>query len=167
MEKRWSSSRNSRGNGATFSGLGMALTIVALIAGCATNPPANTPSGNPEVTLEGVKADCVRSAFLNVIANGGYSIRTVNDTQIVAGRTSKNPMASLLLGTGMSGAPEERVTFLFIPQPTSDALRVVASSAYVSNQGTAFEKVQPMQGSQADQEKFLAAKSVIESGCRK
>lgn len=139
----------------------------SLLVGCATVPPANTPSGNPEITLSNVRAECVRSAFLNLLVNNGYTIRTSTDTQIIAGKTTQNMAASLLLSTQFSGPPEERITVLFIPQPTGDALRVVVSGAYVSNQGTGFEKVQPIRGSQMDQNQFMAAKPRIEAECRK
>ncbi|MCH8039367.1 MAG: hypothetical protein IH977_03370 [Nitrospinae bacterium] len=144
------------------------LVAGALLSGCATVPPANTPSGNPEVTLSGVRADCVRSGFLNILVNQGYAIHKTTDTQIVGGRRTKNFAAGLFLGTRFGGDPEERLTVLFIPQGTPDTIRVVlTSAAYVSNQGTGFEKVHPIRGTQKDQDMFMVAKSRIEYKCRK
>ena len=139
----------------------------SLLVGCATVPAANTPSGNPEITLSNVRIECVRSGFLNLLVNMGHAIRTSTDTQIVAGKTTQNVAASVLLSTRLSGPPEERVTILFIPQSTPDTLRVVLSAGYVSNQGTAFESVQPIRGSQAEQDQLVGMKSSIETGCRK
>ena len=143
------------------------LIWASVLVGCATVPLANTPSGNPEVTLTNVRPECVRSAFMNLLVNNGYTIRTCTDTQIIAGKTTQNVAASLLLSTRLSGPPEERVTILFIPQSAPDTLRVVVSGAYVSNQGTAFEKVQPVRGSQTEQDQFMAAKSRIEAECHR
>ena len=140
--------------------------IGVLLVGCATEPAANTPSGHPEVTLVGVRADCVRSAWLNFLVNDGYSIQKTSDTQIVAGRRTDNFALTLLLGTELSGAPEERVTVLFIPQGAPDSLRVVVSIAYVSNQGTAFENIQPGRETQTDQEYLMSIKTGMENKCR-
>jgi hypothetical protein len=145
----------------------LAFSAVFLFGGCAVPPRASTPSGNPEITLESVRTDCVRSLFINVFVNQGYTLRSNTDMQVVAGRESKNAMANVSFGTRLSGAPEERVTILLIPQPNSDALRIVISSAYVSNQGTAFESVQSLQGSQKDQDQFMTLASRFQSECAK
>lgn len=143
------------------------LFVALLLPGCATAPRANTPSGNAEITVTNVKPDCIRAAFMNLFVDKGYAIRTTTDTQIVAGKVTDNVAASVFFGTRFGGAPEERVTVLFVPQMTGDALRVVVSSAYVSNQGSAFEKTQPIGVSQKDQDQFIAIKSQIEDRCRK
>lgn len=144
------------------------LTILTFIflSGCATLPPPNTPSGNPEVTLRSVRGDCVRSGFLNEFVNQGYSIHSSNDTQLVAGRRTKKFGATIAYGTKFGGAPEERVTVLFIPQGEPETIRVVVTAAYVSNQGTAFEKITPVQPTQMDQDKFTEAKTRIEYACQ-
>ena len=68
------------------------------------------------------------------------------NTQIVGGRKSKNVGLGLLFGTRRGGFPEERLTVLFIPQGSSNVLRVVLQEAMVSNQGTAFEKITQLTG---------------------
>ncbi|MBI5590848.1 MAG: hypothetical protein HY881_10235 [Deltaproteobacteria bacterium] len=142
------------------------LIFASLIAGCASMPPPDTASGNPEVVLTNVKFDCVRSLFMNSFMNQGYTIRNVSSTQIVAGRTTTNSSA-FWYRTYYGGPAEERVTILFYPQATPDTLRVVSTAAYVSDPATASEKVFAAEGTQEDQAQLMDMKSMIENKCRK
>jgi len=142
------------------------FVFASLIAGCASVPPPDTASGNPEVILTNVKFDCVRSIFMNSFINQGYTIRNVSNTQIVAGRTTTNSSA-FWYRTFYGGAAEERVTILFFPQNTPDTLRVVSTAAYVSDPATASEKVFAAEGTLEDQMQLLSMKSSIENQCRK
>ena len=142
------------------------FVFASLIAGCASVPPPDTASGNPEVILTNVKFDCVRSIFMNSFINQGYTIRNVSNTQIVAGRTTTNSSA-FWYRTFYGGAAEERVTILFFPQNAPDTLRVVSTAAYVSDPATASEKVFDAEGTQEDQMQLMAMKSMIENQCRK
>ena len=143
----------------------MLIVFVSLLAGCASVPP-DTASGNPELLLTNVKFDCVRSVFMNSFINQGYTIQNVSNTQIVAGRTTTNSSA-FWYRTFYLGAAEERVTISFFPQNAPDSLQVVSTAAYVSDPGTASEKVFAAEGTQEDQEQFISMKSLIESQCRK
>ena len=142
------------------------FVFASLIAGCASVPPPDTASGNPEVILTNVKFDCVRSIFMNSFINQGYTIRNVSNTQIVAGRTTTNSSA-FWYRTFYGGAAEERVTILFFPQNAPDTLRVVSTAAYVSDPATASERVFDAEGTQEDQMQLLSMKSSIENQCRK
>ncbi|MFH0994661.1 MAG: hypothetical protein V1844_04085 [Pseudomonadota bacterium] len=144
----------------------MLIVFVSLIAGCASVPPPDTDSGNPELILTNVKFDCVRSVFMNSFINQGYTIRNVSNTQIVAGRTTTNSSA-FWYRTFYLGAAEERVTISFFPQNAPDSLQVVSTAAYVSDPGTASEKVFDADGTQDDQTQFMSMKSAIEKQCRK
>jgi hypothetical protein len=142
------------------------LVFASLIAGCASVPPPDTASGNPEIILTNVKFDCVRSAFMNSFINQGYTIRNVSNSQIVAGRTTTNSSA-FWYRTFYLGAAEERITISFFPRNAPNTLQVVSTAAYVSDPGTASEKVFAAEGTQEDQEQFISMKSLIESQCRK
>ena len=142
--------------------------IAALaVAGCATAPPIGTPSGNPELTLRNVRADCVKAGLVNGLINSGLSIESSSEYLIVAGKPTSNTMASLLFGTGMNTTVEERYTATIVPQVNGNDLRLIMTAAYVSNPGTAFEKLQPMKAGGGIQQQFMAAKPVIERGCAK
>ena len=137
-----------------------------LIAGCATVPPPDTASGNPEVVLTNVKFDCVRSAFMNSFMNQGYTVRNVSNTQIVAGKTTTNSSA-FWYRTFYGGPAEERVTITFFLLDIPNSLRIVSTAAYVSDPSTASEKVFASEGTQEDQMQLMDMKSVIENQCRK
>ncbi len=140
----------------------MIIVFASMLSGCATLP---TTSGNPELILTNIKIDCVRSVFMNALMNQEYTIRNVSDTQIVAGKTASN--APLWYHTFYGGAPEERITYLFFAMDTPDAVRIVSSAAYVSNQTTASEQVYTIQGTDADQEELMSMQFIIEQQCRR
>jgi len=142
----------------------MRIIVTFLLAGCASLP--ETTSGDPEIVLANVKFDCVRSMFMNSFIDQGYTLRNVSNTQIVAGKTTANSSA-FWYRTFYGGPAEERVTISLYPADMPNALRVVSSAAYVSDPGTASEKVFASSGTQADQDRLLDMKPVIENQCRK
>jgi hypothetical protein len=142
------------------------IVFASLITGCATAPSTDTASGNPEIILTNVRFDCVRNMFMNSFVNQGYTLRNVSNTQLVAGRTTTN-LSAFWYRTFYGGPAEERVTILFLPQDTPDTLRVVSSAAYVSDPGTASEKIFDAGSTEADQVQLMDLKSLIEHQCRK
>jgi hypothetical protein len=141
-----------------------AAAAMTLNACAMQGPPIQTASGQPEITLTNIDAQCVRSTILNGFVNKGLMIRTSSDTQIIAGKTSENFAANVLLGTRFAGAPEDRITALFIPQQ-ENGLRVVISEQYVSNAGTGFEMSTPVRQSQLVQEQFEAIQGRAQMRC--
>jgi hypothetical protein len=142
-----------------------AVLLAVSLTGCATAPPPSTPSGKLELMLSNVDFSCVRSGLANVLVSAGYNVEKMSDYQIVAGKITKNGMASFLLSTPMSGAPEERVTITMLPQINGSSLRVVWDAAYVSNPGTAYEKFTPIGASQANEEQLNSLAPRIEQKC--
>ena len=145
--------------------LAVATVAAIALAGCASVPPPNTPSGKLEFTLDNIDAGCVRSELANTLASTGFSIKSMSDYQIVVGRKAENSMAAFLLSTPAGGNPEERVTLTLIPQSSQSALRVIWEAAYVSNAGTAYESFQPIGASQANQNQLAGVESKLEAKC--
>lgn len=141
----------------------LSLLAVLVLAGCATAPPPQTPSGKPEVMLSNVDAGCVRSSMANALADQGYSIKTMSDYSIVAEKKVTSGAAAFLYSTQMSGNPDARVTVTMIPSGTS--VRMMMDAAYVSNAGTGFEKSTPIPASQGDEQMLMQIKPKIESSC--
>lgn len=141
------------------------IVTALVLSGCVTAPPIGTASGNPEITLSNVRADCVKAGLINALLSGGYRIESSNEYQIVVGKPTTNTMASLLLSTPANSTVEERQTVTMAPQMNSNDLRVMIESAYVSNPGTAFEQRQPIGANGNDQQQFDSIKPVIESRC--
>lgn len=126
-----------------------------LVTGCASMPPPATPSGQLEYTFEKVDAKCIHGRFLNFLVDHQLMIRSVTDSQIVAGKESANTAANILLSTQAGGYPEDRVTVLFIP--IGDNVRVIMSEQFVSNAGTGFEHAVPIRQTQMAQDGFSEA----------
>ncbi len=139
------------------------VTALALVACTPIEPPA-TPSGRPEVTLQDVDIACVRRELLNGVVNSGSTIRQANDNQIVFGQRVTDPMVVAFFGTGM-GPPEMRGTWTVIPQGPN-AVRLIADAHLVSNPGTAFERVEPMQLSARDQATLMSGSAQWAYTCR-
>ena len=116
--------------------------------------------------LYDVDASCVRNAFLNLLVNKGFQVKTVNDTQIVVGRGARNFGALLLLGTRGGGNPEDRMTGRFLAMQIN-GVRVVISGAYVSNPGTGFEKLTQIPPNANDQQQMQQMGSNLSQTCHK
>ena len=139
------------------------ILLISLGAGCA--PLRNTITGNPEITLINVKFDCVRTAFMNSFLNQGYTLRNVSESQIVAGK--KSVSAPIWYYSFYLGAPEERITLNFIQLDMPDSLLVFSTAAYVSDAGTASERVYTVRGNENDLYDLISMQSIIETRCRK
>ncbi len=125
------------------------LVVVAfLLAGCHSPPPIHTASGQPEITLTNVNAQCVRSGFMNGLINDGWNIETTSDTQIIAGKPGTDFEAKVL----------------FIPM-SSNGMRVVVSEAQVSDPGAAFDKGTLVTQNQPIEDKFEVAGDRLQASC--
>lgn len=133
-----------------------------LLAGCAV-PPLDTPSGQPEIVLESVDRDCVKSTLVGLMLNQGFAMRSEGPSMIVGGRRSKSSTLNLLLSTPLSGSPEERLSFTFVSQ--GRALRVVASAQIVGNPGTAYEHIIVVSPDRAAQDNLVYGGELLQREC--
>lgn len=122
------------------------LVVVALLSGCATPVTHNTPSGRPEVTINGVPPNKVSARLTNEMLNWGYNIRKQSDNLIAFDRPTDNLMASALLGSRYDSTPNARITFMLAE--LGNSTRVVADLQIVTNPGSAFERLTNMNQSQ-------------------
>jgi hypothetical protein len=127
--------------------IGITLSTVILTA-CATTASLHTPSGRPEVTIEGVTKKQVMDAVVSEMLGDGTQIKDMNEYGATFGKRTENFMAMLLLGSGYDSVPEERTTFNLVD--SDDGVRVFASTGMVTNPGSAFEKNMNLTKSQAD-----------------
>jgi hypothetical protein len=125
---------------------------IASLSGCAAPVQHNTPSGKVEAVMPAT-TDQVKSALVSMMVNTGYNISKDTPYLIAFDKPSDNIMASVLLGSKYDATPNVRVTFMFAPQGL--ATRVIADFAIITNPGSAFERITPLNGSQ-DTMKFQA-----------
>jgi hypothetical protein len=142
------------------------LGLALLAAGCTIRPiaPPPTASGQPEHTVSNIDVACFRGQLMSHVVNSGFTIRTSNDTQIVAGRITQNFGAAVLYGTRAFGAPEERILLTMIPI-AENSLRVILQGGYVSNPGTGFESMTPIAGTASDTTGLAAQLDSFASAC--
>ena len=134
--------------------LWLVALAAALVSGCAT--PIQTASGQPEFTVHG-NLQCVRSSLLSGLVDGGYTVRSATDSQIVVGRAS-------LGGAGFLAPTEERrATFLIIP--TGTAVRIVMNEAFISNAGSGFESASPIYPTQEAQQALVTTGVRVQGAC--
>jgi len=137
----------------------MGLLAALAVYGCAGYyAPVTTASGQNEFTLTNVEAQCVRTALLNGLLDGGYMVRSSTDTQIVVGRPQLGESFGFLAPTD-----ERRSTFLIIPVGAN--VRVVMNEAYIHNAGSGFESASPILPVQGAQQPLDAIGARVQATC--
>jgi hypothetical protein len=122
-----------------------ALAAFVCLTGCVTDAASSyapaTPSGKPEVVIHAPVAQ-VKSALISRAMNRGFSITRDTDYLLQLEKPSDNIAAQVLLGSRYDSTPSERYVFTFAP--AGDEVRVVAATMFVTNPGSAFERLTPI-----------------------
>lgn len=118
-----------------------AAVMAALLAGCQTAAPPNTASGKPEVTIKAQTA-AIKARLISVAMDQRFSVTKDTEYLLQVEKPSDNFGAALLLGSKYDSTPAERWVFTFAPM--GDSVRVVAAAMYVTNPGSAFERITPV-----------------------
>lgn len=122
----------------------LAIAGALLLASCAAPVKHYTASKRPEVTIAAPAAD-VKPVMVNDLVNMGYY--PVQDTPmlLVMDRPVDNTAANLLMGSVYNPVAHARLAFTLTEKDGST--RVVANMAIVTNPGSAYEKLAPMNNS--------------------
>lgn len=118
------------------------VILVAIVAGCATPMIHNTPSGRPEITVGNKAGKRVLAEITNLMVNKGYNVKSSSDSLIIFEKPIEGTMAAMLLGSRYDSTPAARITYNIIETETTT--RVIASFAAITNPGSAFERITPM-----------------------
>ena len=124
----------------------MMVVFLMLLISCATPVQHNTQSGRPEVTISGKVGEQVIAEISNLMINNGYNVKSSSNSLLVFEKPIEKFMASVLLGSNYDGTPYARITASVIESPSNT--RVVLTFAAVTNPGSAFERITPMNQSQ-------------------
>lgn len=119
------------------------------LAACA-NHAQQTPSGRPERFFAGKQPDAVRAALVASLVNRGYSITRESQSLVSAQRETTSLAANVLLGSQYDPTVDARITYTLVS--VNGGTRVVADLAFVTNAGSAFERVTDMRNSAASGE---------------
>lgn len=122
----------------------MAAVLAVVLAGCQTAAQApNTASGKPEVTIRATTA-AIKARLLSLALDKRFNVTKDTEYLLQVEKPSENFGAALLLGSKYDGIPAERIVFTFAP--IADSTRVVAAGMFVTNPGSAFERITPING---------------------
>lgn len=125
--------------------LALVVCLLFVVTGCAAPIKHLTPSGRPEVTIGGSVGEQVVARITDRMLNAGYNVKTATKPLLVFENPIDNVLAAALLGSRYDSTPAARITYTIIETGTST--RVVASLTAITNPGSAFERVTPMDNS--------------------
>ena len=127
-----------------FRNCTMAVVLAVALAGCQTAAEGpTTASGKPEVTIRASTA-AIKARLLSLAMDKRFNVTKDTEYLLQVEKPSENFGAALLLGSKYDGIPAERIVFTFAP--IGDTTRVVAASMFVTNPGSAFERITPVNG---------------------
>jgi len=135
----------------------LCMLCVVLLSACAGGPPADTSSGNLEITVAYIRRDCARDIVANAIVARGYRIAARDDYQVIARRIRP--------GRAFENNREERLTVLFLAQPEVAALKIIIYANLVTHFGTPFESFDPIRATQIKQEHLDVVRADIQRNC--
>jgi hypothetical protein len=121
--------------------LGKALCVALGLAGCQTAQAPLTASGKPEVTIKATPG-AVKARLLSLAMDRRFNVTKDTEYLLQVEKPTDNFGAALLLGSKYDSTPAERIVFTFAPM--GDSVRVVAASMFVTNPGSAFEQITPV-----------------------
>lgn len=118
-----------------------AMATAALVLwGCATPmPPLTTPSGGPEVRIQGATKKQVLDKIVTATTSKGMQVKALNDYGITVAKRMNDFRSTLIYGSRYDSNPEGRITFTLIEGP--NGVHVMARAEMVTNPGSGFERV--------------------------
>lgn len=119
----------------------LALASSLALVGCQTAKQPDTPSGRAEVEIRAPVAS-VKAALLSRAMDRRFNITKDTEYLLQVEKPTENLAAAVLLGSRYDATPSERIVFTFAP--IGENTRVVASLMIVTNPGSAFERLTPI-----------------------
>lgn len=118
------------------------LAAVLASAGCAAPQRLATPSGSPEVLVEGAGKKQVADRLAGTLVGMGFQVRAANDYQLTFGKPVDSPMLQSLYGSQFNRVPELRHEYALVDVP--GGIRVLGHAKIVTNPGSGFEKTEDL-----------------------
>ena len=85
------------------------LTAIILLAGCATHPPLQTPSGRPEVSIHGATKKDILDMIVSQMLNDGWRKKYLKANSVVVVRPTDKWEMILTYGSPTDSIPENQV----------------------------------------------------------
>ena len=129
-----------------------------VLTGCATMGHLQTPSGRPEVFIEGVTLKDATNACVGMLSANAWQIEQASDYMVQAVHTSDNAMVDFMWGSSYSYHQTfYRLIFTFSQE--TNGVRVYGTQQVVGNKGTGFENVMAL----TNQKAYEGTQSYLES----
>jgi hypothetical protein len=93
------------------------LSMAMALTGCATVPPLNTPSGQPELTIRGKSMDEVQAALVQMCQAENMNLEDTQKYMVSCSYPSNDFGLELVLGSSYNNKPQVLIRFNTIPQP--------------------------------------------------
>jgi hypothetical protein len=139
----------------------LAFAVAAILAGCQTAAEAPaTASGKPEVTMKAPTA-AIKARLLSLAMDRRFNVTKDTEYLLQIEKPSDNLGAAILLGSKYDSVPAERIVFTFAP--LGDSVRVVAASMFVTNPGSAFEQITPVNAGEGINQTQAALQDIKQS----
>ncbi|MEI6259947.1 MAG: hypothetical protein WCR46_08575 [Deltaproteobacteria bacterium] len=116
------------------------LAAIILLAGCATYPPLQTPSGRPEVSIHGAAMKDILNVIVDQMSKDGWRIKSLQDNRVVVVSSNDKWEMILAYGSPLNEIPENQITFTLVDAGDNE-VRVLCSGVVVTNPGGGFENV--------------------------
>lgn len=118
-----------------------AMFAALSLAACQTAQPPSTASGKPEVTIR-APVSKIKALIITHAMNNGLSITRDTEYMLQFDKPTTNLGAAVLLGSRYDSTPNERYVITFAP--LGEETRVIASAMFVTNPGSGFERITPV-----------------------
>lgn len=117
------------------------LAAALMLAACQTAQQPTTPSGKAEVTIKAPVA-AIKAQLLSRAMDRRFNVTKDTEYLLQVEKPTENLAAAVLLGSKYDSVPSERIVFTFAP--LGENTRVVAALMIVTNPGSAFERLTPI-----------------------
>lgn len=142
---------------------GALAVAVAILAGCQTAAEApSTASGKPEVLIR-APVGKIKSLLISKALDRGLAVTKDSEYLLQLEKPTENMAAAVLLGSRYDATPNERYVVTFAQ--VGDEVRVVVAAMIVTNPGSAFERITPINsgdGVNRTQQTLLEIKQIAE-----
>jgi len=116
------------------------------MTGCANPVQHATASQRPEVCITKAKSSDIAARLASDFLDRGYTVLTQTETRVEGEHIVDNAFAAALFGSRYDGTPKARIAYTIVKIPA--CTRVVADMNIVTNPGSAYERLTPMNNSQ-------------------
>lgn len=139
------------------------LAAALMLSACQTAQQPATPSGKAEVEIRAPVA-AVKAQLLSRAMDKRFNVTKDTEYLLQIDKPTENLAAAVLLGSKYDATPSERIVFTFAP--LGESTRVVAALMIVTNPGSAFERLTPInagEGVDRTQASLDEIKALLES----